>query len=241
MDGTGPTDASPLVEEREQVALADASADHAPCLDEPLVHVVHTAVGVFALLVEERGEVLLPPVVGDQPFGRAARVPDAGQGQGHPAQPSARLESGPPAGQFEDVGLHVEQAPLDPRIRPRGLRGLEDAAPAVAYEHVGRRDACHQALPCRRFLAFGDVPADHVPAGHRDQDHRVAVQVDAVHMHHMMHLVHQRHGRPQAPHELAPAAQRACRQPVLGLRLFREQPVQTAPQITGAVVARLGA
>ena len=53
----------PLVEEREQVALADASADHAPCLDEPLVHVVHTAVGVFALLVEERGEVLLPLVV----------------------------------------------------------------------------------------------------------------------------------------------------------------------------------
>lgn len=85
------------------------------------------------------------------------------------------------------------------------------------------------------------MPADHVPAGHRDQDHRVAVQVDAVHMHHMMHLVHQRHGRPQAPHELAPAAQRACRQPVLGLRLLREQPVQTAPQITGAVVARLGA
>ncbi|GDY90500.1 hypothetical protein MCC01971_21180 [Bifidobacteriaceae bacterium MCC01971] len=39
-------------------------------------------------------------------------------------------------------------------------------------------------------------------------------------MHHMMHLVHQRHGRPQAPHELAPAAQRACRQPVLGLRCF---------------------
>ena len=79
----------------------------------------------------------------------------------------------------------MEQAPLDPRIRPHGLRGLEDAAPAVAHEHVGRRDARHQALPCRRFLAFGDVPADHVPAGHRDQDHRVAVQVDAVHMHHM--------------------------------------------------------
>ena len=33
--------------------------DHAPRLDEPLVHAVHAAVGVFALLVEERGKVLL--------------------------------------------------------------------------------------------------------------------------------------------------------------------------------------
>ncbi|OZG63757.1 hypothetical protein BHAP_1610, partial [Bifidobacterium hapali] len=102
-------------------------------------------------------------------------------------------------------------------------------------------DARHQALPRRRPFAFGDVPADHVPVGDGDQHHGVAVQVNAVHMHHVMHLVHQGHRRPQAPHQLAPAAQRAGGQVVLGLRPFGKQPVQSAPQVTGPVVARLGA
>lgn len=51
--------------------------DHAPRLDEPLVHAVHAAVGVFALLVEERGKVLLPPAVGDEPRRGGVPVLDA--------------------------------------------------------------------------------------------------------------------------------------------------------------------
>lgn len=43
MDGTGPAAASPFVEEHERLVLPDAPADHAPRLDEPLVHVVHAA------------------------------------------------------------------------------------------------------------------------------------------------------------------------------------------------------
>ena len=81
--------------------------DHAPRLDEPLVHAVHAAVGVFALLVEERGKVLFPPAVGDEPRRGGVPVLDACQGGGNRAQPSAGLQAGPPAGQFEDVGLHV--------------------------------------------------------------------------------------------------------------------------------------
>lgn len=46
-------------------------------LDEPLVHAVHAAVGVFALLVEERGKVLLPPAVGDEPRRGGVPVLDA--------------------------------------------------------------------------------------------------------------------------------------------------------------------
>lgn len=63
------------------------------------MHAVHAAVGVFALLVEERGKVLLPPAVGDEPRRGGVPVLDACQGGGNRAQP--------PAGQFEDVGLHV--------------------------------------------------------------------------------------------------------------------------------------
>ena len=233
-----PAGRDPLVEEREQPSLVDAATDHAPGPDEPLVHVVDAAVGVFALLVEESGELPLPPVVGDEPGRGVVPVPDARQGDGDVPEPPAGLQAGSSAGQFEDVGPHVEQAALDPRVRPHRLRGLEDPAPAVAYEHVGRRDARHQALPRRRPLAPGDVPADHVPVGHRDQDHRVAVQVDAVHVHHVMRLVHQRHGRPQAPHELAPAAQCARGQRVLGLGPLREQPVQSASQVAGPHVVR---
>ncbi|OZG62101.1 hypothetical protein BHAP_2171, partial [Bifidobacterium hapali] len=107
--------------------LADASADHALGLDESLVHVVHAAVGVFAFLVEETREVLLPLVVGGQPTGRGRAVPDARQGEGDASELSARLQPGPHAGEPEYVGLHVEQAALDAGVGPHGLRGLHDA------------------------------------------------------------------------------------------------------------------
>lgn len=44
-------------------------ADYAPGLDEPLVDVLHAAIGVPTSQVEEPGEVLLPLVVGHQPRG----------------------------------------------------------------------------------------------------------------------------------------------------------------------------
>ena len=67
----------PLVEERERLALPDAPGIMRRALTSLLVHAVHAAVGVFALLVEERGKVLLPPAVGDEPRRGGVPVLDA--------------------------------------------------------------------------------------------------------------------------------------------------------------------
>ena len=225
-------------EEREHVTLRDTPADHAPGLDQPGVLVGDGAVPVLALLPEEPGEVALPLVVGGHPCGRGVRVVHAAERHGDPPEPFAGLKPGPDAGQLGDVHAHVEQAPLHRGVRPPVAQGLEQAATPVAHDRQRRRDPGHQARPCGAGLAPGHVPADHVPAGYRDQHDRLPVQVDAVQMHHVMHLVGQRDRRPQPPHQLVATPERACGHGTLLLRVLRQQPRQRRPEVRGPPVVR---
>lgn len=226
------------VEEREQLPLPDPPAHHPAGLGQAHVPVGDGAVLPAALLVEEAGEVPLPPVVRRHPLGGRRGVRDARQRDRDLPEASAGLEARPEPGRPGDVHAHVEQAALHPGGRPDIAQRLEHAAPAVAHRRQRRRDPGQQRRPGRARLAPRHVPSDHVAAGDRDEHDRVAVQVDAVEVHHVVRGPVQRHGRPQIPHQQVLAPQAPGRDAALLLALLGEQPVQTGAQVRGPAVVR---
>lgn len=156
-------------------------------------------VRVRALLVKERVVRLLPLVVGGEPCGRGIRVRHAAQGDSNLPQLFACLGPWLDSGELGDVHAHVKQAPLHLGIRPVLAQCLQNATAPVDHHRQWRGDPGHEMSPRGSGLAFGDVPADHMPAGDRHQHDRIPMQVNTVQMHHVIHLVDQRNRRPQAP------------------------------------------
>ena len=177
----------------------DTFADHASGSDEALAPVGDGAVRVRALLVKERVVRLPPLAVGGGPCGRGIRVRHAAQGDGDLPQLFACPGPWLDPGGLGDVHAHVEQAPLRLGIRPALAQRLRNATAPVDRHRQWRGDPSYGMSPRGGGFAFGDVPADHMPAGDRYQHDRIPMQANTVQMRHAIHLVDQRNRRPQAP------------------------------------------
>ena len=129
------------------------------------------------------------------------------------------------------VALHVDQAALDPGVRPDLRACLEDAFHAVAYEHVGRRDLFEQGPVGGGALAVAPLPGEHFAVLPVDRGQQApAVHPGAVgHDHAVHHAVgfDARFELP-APCAASPEGARIAIQPAL--RGGLEQPVQKGAQ-----------
>ena len=177
----------------------DTFADHASGSDEALAPVGDGTFRVRALPVRERVVRLPPLAVGGGPCGRGIRVRHAAQGDGDLPQLLACPGPWLDPGGLGDVHAHVEQAPPRLGIRPALAQRLRNATAPVDRHRQWRGDPGYGMSPRGGGFAFGDVPADHMPAGDRHQHDRIPMQANTVQMRHAIHLADQRNRRPQAP------------------------------------------
>lgn len=181
------------------MVLADTFADHASGSDEALVPIGDGTARVRALLVKEPVVRLLPLVAGGGPCGRGIRVRHAAQGDGNLPQLFAC-----PGPWLDPVSwvmfMHTRNKHRCALVSGQCSRNAFGMPPPpVDHHRQWRGDPGYEMNPHGGGFAFGDVPADHMPAGDRYQHDRIPVQVNTVQMHHVIHLVDQRNRRPQAP------------------------------------------
>lgn len=123
-------------------------------------------VGRVVARVGAFGDEVLPPFVPRveglaPPDGLPGRL-DRGEPVGQPLQLAAGLEPGPGRQVRPRVALHVHQAALDPRSRPRLRARRLRAAQPVGDEHVRRGKPGEQGQVCGLGLVRAPLPVQHL-------------------------------------------------------------------------------
>lgn len=152
---------------------------------------------------------------------------------------NSRLRLRPDGGASFDLAEGMEGASLEARARPCGASGLLDAAPSVADEDVGRRNARHEACPIPGVLALGEMAAYDVVVRAGDEHDAFSRQPDAVHVDDMMDLVADGDDGPEAPKRRRLVAERARGHPELRLRVLAEKPADEGLEPPGSGIVAL--
>ena len=124
----------------------------------------------------------------------------------------------------------MEDASLDARVRPYAPPRPLDAAPAVADEHVGGRDARHEARPVLGVLGLRQVASDDVVVGAGDEDDALPGEPDAVHVDDVVDLVAYGQDRPDSPEPARMLAERPRVGRQLRLGELSQQPRHEGPE-----------
>lgn len=161
-----------------------------------------------------------------QPRDRRRRIHGVEQLLGESVELDAGLQLRPGGGLLLDLVERMEDASLNPRLRPRLLPGLPEPGPAVRDDDVRGRDRRHKRRPYPRVLGPGEIPADDVLVGAGDEHMRVPGDAQAVHEDHPVHLACRLRYRPHPPELRVLPPERAGAPPRLSLGPRREQPVQ---------------
>lgn len=230
--GHGALQGQVRVEVREQQVLVQQRVQAAPGLPEPLVRVLPTAVDHGPVLQEVAPELVPLHVALHPPLG-LAQVPYAHKLLRQPVELPPRLQLRPGRRAALDLAERVEQAPLDPGLRPLlGHCGREPAA-AVGDHHLRGRDARQQRPPRPRRLLPRQAPRQHVLVAAGDQHHEAPREADAVDVDDAMDLVDHVGDRPDAPEPLGHPAEAAALAGHGELTVLREQPSKEALEVPG--------
>ena len=198
-------------EEGPGVAKRDEASLRLP---EPLVL---EAASIVRALFQEPLVVGAPPLEARHPLRRLLVARDAHEALGDGVKIGSRLRFRARGGASFDLAEGMEGASLEARVRPYGAPGLLDAAPSVADEDVGRRDARHEACPVLGVLALGEMAPYDVVVRAGDEDDAFSRQPNAVHADDMMGLVANGDDGPEAPKRRRLVAERARGHPQLRL------------------------